>query len=124
MTSDIKAAIKATLAAVKVELATSTISPELQAVTKKAIAAAEKVVACRIFCTSGTETTALLAFHPDRELRACKPAALVVDIPATNEPRKNLRKPAPALGACDGECPLWIRRGHSALVSPRSALHQ
>lgn len=52
MTNDIKAAIKATLAAVKVELATSTISPELQAPTQKAIEAAEKVVGT----TTGAQT--------------------------------------------------------------------
>ena len=41
-------------------------------------------VACRIFCTSVSETTALLALHPDGVTEAQKSAALAVDIPAMN----------------------------------------
>jgi hypothetical protein len=41
-------------------------------------------MACRIFCTSVSETTALLALHPDGVTEAQKSAALAVDIPAMN----------------------------------------
>ncbi len=43
-----------------------------------------KEVTCRIFCTSVSETTALLALHPDGVTEAQKSAALAVDIPAMN----------------------------------------
>jgi len=44
----------------------------------------QEAVACRIFCTSVSETTALLALHPDGVTEAQKSAALAVDIPAMN----------------------------------------
>ncbi len=53
MSNEIKAAIRATLAAVKAELATVKNSPELKELTQKAIEAAEKVVGT----TTGAQTS-------------------------------------------------------------------